>query len=189
MMLNPKSYAAVSKASVVSAAPPQPAAVPKPKLSTAPSMMSTDLKPSVASKLAVNTTSLKVKLPCVQLLVIDRWIGISSCVYILSRFARRRRRGQPRRPSWTTTRRLTRVEVTLTRSRSRTSRSRQRRQRCTLTRKHLGLTLCASANSISGSAHSSAPCTSSPRASTQASFPLILRSAVLVCTYVTCSGR
>ena len=65
MMLNPKSYAAVSKASVVSAAPPQPAAVPKPKLSTAPSMMSTDLKPSVtASKLAVNTTSLKVKIPC-----------------------------------------------------------------------------------------------------------------------------
>ena len=63
MMLNPKSYAAVSKASVVSAAPPQPAAVPKPKLSTAPSMMSTDLKPSVtASKLAVNTTSLKVKI-------------------------------------------------------------------------------------------------------------------------------
>ena len=84
MMLNPKSYAAVSKALVVSAAPPQPAAVPKPKLSTAPSMMSTDLKPSVASKLAVNTTSLKVKLPCVQLLVIDRWIGISRCVYILS---------------------------------------------------------------------------------------------------------
>ena len=61
MMMNPKSYAAVSKASVVSAAPPQPAAVPKPKLSTAPSMMSTDLKPSVtASKVAVNTTSLKV---------------------------------------------------------------------------------------------------------------------------------
>ena len=61
MMLNPKSYAAVSKASVVTATPPQPAAVPKPKLSTAPSMMSTDLKPSViASKLAVNTTSLKV---------------------------------------------------------------------------------------------------------------------------------
>ena len=93
---------------------------------------------------------------------------------------RRRRRCRPR---------PTRVGVTLTRYPSRISKSRQRRQRCTLTRKHLGLTLCASANSISSSAHSSAPCTSSPRASTQASFPLILRSAVLVCTYVTCSGR
>ena len=60
-VMKPKSYAAVAKASVVTAAAPKPAAVPKPKLSTAPSMMSTDLKPSVtASKVAVNTTSLKV---------------------------------------------------------------------------------------------------------------------------------
>ena len=80
----------------------------------------------------------------------DRQISLRlRCVYILSRFARRRRRGQPRRPSWTTTRRLTRVEVTLTRSRSRTSRSRQRRQRCTLTASMWALNnLCTSAASI-----------------------------------------
>ena len=60
-MMKPKSYAAVAKPSVVTAAPPQRAAVPK--LSAAASMPSTDLKPSAtAFKLAADTTSLKVSI-------------------------------------------------------------------------------------------------------------------------------
>ena len=60
-VMKPKSYAAVVKASVVTTAPPQPAAVLK--LSAAASMPSTDLKPSVTvSKLAADTTSLKVNI-------------------------------------------------------------------------------------------------------------------------------
>ena len=62
-VMTPKSYAAVVKASVVTAAPAQPAAVPK--LSVAASLPSTDVKPSVtASKLAADTTSLKVICMC-----------------------------------------------------------------------------------------------------------------------------
>ena len=57
----PKSTAAVAKASVVTAARPQRAAVPK--LSAAASMPSADLKPSAtAFKLAADTTSLKVSI-------------------------------------------------------------------------------------------------------------------------------
>ena len=60
-VMEPKSYAAIAKASVVTTAPPQPAAVPKPKLSTAASMPSTDSKPSpTTSELTAHTTSLKV---------------------------------------------------------------------------------------------------------------------------------
>jgi len=60
-VMKPKSTAAVAKASVVTAAPPQRAAVPK--LSAAASMPSTDLKPSAtAFKLAADTTSLKVSI-------------------------------------------------------------------------------------------------------------------------------
>ena len=58
-VMKPKSYAAVAKASVVTAAAPKPAAVPK--LSAA-SVTSTDLKPATASKLAADTTSLKVSI-------------------------------------------------------------------------------------------------------------------------------
>ena len=62
-VMTPKSYAAVAKASVVTAAPAQPAAIPK--FSVAASLPSTDLKPSVtASKLAADTTSLKVICMC-----------------------------------------------------------------------------------------------------------------------------
>ena len=46
-VMTPKSYAAIAKASVVTAAPPQAAAVPK--FSTAASLPSSDLKPSTAS--------------------------------------------------------------------------------------------------------------------------------------------
>ena len=60
-VMKPKSTAAVAKASVVTAAPPQRAAVPK--LSAAASMPSADLKPSAtAFKLAADTTSLKVSI-------------------------------------------------------------------------------------------------------------------------------
>ena len=60
-VMKPKSYATVAKASVVTAAPAQPAAIPK--FSVAASLPSTDLKPSVtASKLAADTTSLKVSI-------------------------------------------------------------------------------------------------------------------------------
>ena len=60
-VMKPKSYAAIAKASVVTTAPPQPAAVPKPKLSTAASMPSTDSKRSATtSELTAHTTSLKV---------------------------------------------------------------------------------------------------------------------------------
>ena len=59
-VMTPKSYAAVVKASVVTTAPAQPAAVPK--FSAAVSMPSSDVKPSAAaSQLAEDTTSLKVK--------------------------------------------------------------------------------------------------------------------------------
>ena len=52
-VMKPKSYATVAKASVVAAAPPQPAAVPK--LRVAASMPSADLKPSAtACKLAAD---------------------------------------------------------------------------------------------------------------------------------------
>ena len=62
-VMTPKSYAAVVKASVVTAAPAQPAAISK--FSAAASMPSTDVKPSVtASKLAADTTSLKVICMC-----------------------------------------------------------------------------------------------------------------------------
>jgi len=62
-VMKPKSYAAIAKASVVITAPPQPAAVPKPKLSTAASMPSTDSKPfATISELTAHTTSLKVHL-------------------------------------------------------------------------------------------------------------------------------
>merc|ERR1740139_1759140 len=53
-MMSPKS-SAVAKASAVTGAPPQPAAVPKPKLFTTSSTPSTDLKPSAAA----DTMSLK----------------------------------------------------------------------------------------------------------------------------------
>jgi len=57
-VMTPKSYAAVVKASVVTTAPAQPAAVPK--FSAAVSMPSSDVKPSAAaSQLAEDTTSLK----------------------------------------------------------------------------------------------------------------------------------
>ena len=60
-VMKPKSYAAIAKASVVTTTPPQPAAVPKPKLSTAASMPSTDSKRSATtSELTAHTTSLKV---------------------------------------------------------------------------------------------------------------------------------
>ena len=62
-VMKPKSYAAIAKASVVTTAPPQPAAVPKPKLSTAASMPSTDSKPSATtSELTAHSTSLKVNI-------------------------------------------------------------------------------------------------------------------------------
>ena len=52
-MMKPKSYATVAKASVVAAARPQPAAVPK--LRVAASMPSVDLKPpATACKLAAD---------------------------------------------------------------------------------------------------------------------------------------
>ena len=52
-VMKPKSYATVAKASVVAAAPPQPAAVPK--LRVAASMPSADLKPpATACKLAAD---------------------------------------------------------------------------------------------------------------------------------------
>jgi hypothetical protein len=60
-VMKPKSTAAVAKASVVTAAPPQRAAVPK--LSAAASMPSTNLKPSATvCKLAADTMSLKVSI-------------------------------------------------------------------------------------------------------------------------------
>ena len=59
-VMTPKSYAAVAKASVVTAAPAQPAAVPK--LSVAASMSSADLKPSTAtSQLAANSVPNSVR--------------------------------------------------------------------------------------------------------------------------------
>ena len=62
-MMSPKS-SAVAKASAVTGAPPQPAAVPKPKLFTTASTPSTDLKPSAAA----DTMSLKVN-TCICILL------------------------------------------------------------------------------------------------------------------------
>ena len=59
--MKPKSYATVAKASVVAAAAPEPAVVPR--LCAAASMPSTDLKPSTtASEIATDTASLKVNI-------------------------------------------------------------------------------------------------------------------------------
>ena len=77
-MMKPKSYAAVAKPSVVTAAAPQPAAVPK--LSVAASVTSTDLKPATASKLAADTTSLKVNI-CMHTSLKVHVQGACACTF------------------------------------------------------------------------------------------------------------
>ena len=77
-VMTPTSYAAVAKASVVTAAAPQPAAVPK--LSVAASVTSTDLKPATASKLAADTTSLKVNI-CMHTSLKVHVQGACACTF------------------------------------------------------------------------------------------------------------
>jgi hypothetical protein len=77
-VMKPKSTAAVAKASVVTVAPPQRAAVPK--LSAAASMPSADLKPpATAFKLAADTTSLKVSICYVCIHTMGAWAFHVMC--------------------------------------------------------------------------------------------------------------
>jgi hypothetical protein len=90
-VIKPKSTAAVAKASVVTAAPPQRAAVPK--LSAAASMPSADLKPSAtAFKLAADTTSLKVSICYVCLYTHNGSMVVSCHVRCSVHMARRKDR-------------------------------------------------------------------------------------------------